>query len=111
MMNNTTTKPRLTRRERGWLRLCIVLGAAIALQGCAAHAPAPQVEAVGQLSAGPSVWSAPLKHDAPPEVGLVVDTGSDDATDTVSTTTRVEVDAGATDAEAPDVVTKEAHGF
>lgn len=60
----------------GWFWALLVLAAAAwGFSGCAAHAPAPQVEAVGALAAGPSVWTAPLKHDAPPELGGVVETG------------------------------------
>jgi hypothetical protein len=40
-------------------------------------APAAPVETVGTLAAGPSVYSAPLKHDAPPELGGIADTGDD----------------------------------
>lgn len=57
-----------------WAIFCLA-AAAWGFSGCAAHAPAPQVEAVGALAAGPSVWTAPLKHDAPPELGAVVETG------------------------------------
>ncbi len=70
-----------------------LLLAAVAAQGCAAHAPAPEVESVGQLTAGPSVRSAPVAHDEPPQLGEIVDTGSDDAGSVVETTTRVEARA------------------
>lgn len=87
-----------------------LLAAAWGFTGCTAHVPAPETETVGQLAAGPSVYVAPLKHDAPPELGLVVDTESDDVSAEVTTTTRVVSDAGS-DAEAPDVTEKASHGF
>lgn len=84
----------------------VLLLAGLVGQGCAAHAPAPEVEAVGQLAPSyHSIAVAPVHHDAPPELGTIVDTGSDDATDTVTTTTRVEAADASTDA-APEVVGK-----
>lgn len=81
-----------------------LLLAAVAAEGCAAHAQPVEVESVGQLTAGPSVRSAPVAHDEPPQLGEIVDTGSDDAGSVVETTTRVEADASV-DA-APEVVAK-----
>lgn len=76
-----------------------------------AHGPAPavEVESVGQLAAGPSVYSAPLKHDAPPTLGGVADTGDD-----IETTgpTAADILAGeAANAGTPDGAEKVAHGF
>lgn len=56
--------------------------------GCAARvATAPDSETIGSLSQGPSVYTAPLKHDAPPEMGQIVDTGDDNRSDKIVTET------------------------
>lgn len=65
--------------------------------GCAARvATAPESETVGSLAQGPSVYSAPLKHDAPPEMGQIVETGDDGASDKIVTET----------AETPEITKK-----
>lgn len=95
--------PEPRKREAGqWLWAFLVLAAGIAglavTPGCAT-APAPvQVEVVGTLAAGPSVYSAPLKHDAPPALGFVAGSDDDSPGEVVTTETR---DA------APEVVTKD----
>jgi hypothetical protein len=99
------------RKSRNWIWATLVLAAsAWGFAGCAAHAPATveQTENVGTLAAGPSVYSAPMKHDAPPELGFVA--GSDDDSTGEVATTVTRVDAGEPDA-APAVEEKAAHGF
>lgn len=90
------------RREGAMFRAFWAMAtfAVMAVAGCATtRAPAPQVEEVGSLTAGPSVYSAPLKHDAPPELGTIVDTGSDDVGAAVTTETHTE--------DAPEVTAKD----
>src|SRR6185312_8257822 len=100
----------------GWLaRLAAVAAlvlAAVTGQGCAAHVAAPEVEQVGQLAAGPSVYTAPLKHDAPPSLGFVAGSDDDSVGEVATTVVRagVAVDAGEPDT-APAVEEKVAHGF
>jgi len=99
----------LARKRAIRLVGALVLGFAFCSVGCAhGPAPMPQVESVGELSSGPSVYSAPLKHDAPSQLVDVADTGDD-------------VPAGASSADilrdeaakvgAVSATTKEAHGF
>lgn len=61
-----------------FIRIALFLLACVSGIACA-HGPATveQPENVGQLAAGPSVYSAPMHHDAPPELVGVVDTGDD----------------------------------
>lgn len=70
-----------------------------------AHGPAPavQVESVGQLAAGPSVYSAPVHATTDFAAPTIVDTGSDDIASAATTVNG--------DVEAPAVETKVAHGF
>lgn len=87
-----------------WAVLCLA-AAAWGFSGCASAPVTPEVETVGALSASyHSITVAPVHHDAPPELGKVVETGSDDIGDVVSTTTRVP-DVG-DDAELPEVAPK-----
>lgn len=47
--------------NRRWIWAFLCLAAfAWGMSGCAAHAQAPQIEAVGTLAVGPSVWHAPV---------------------------------------------------
>lgn len=85
--------------------LSLLLALALGSVGCAhGPAPAPEVESVGALAGGSSVYSAPLKHDAPPSLGFVA--GSDDDVSSVATTVTRAGDAGSDDA-APAVVVKD----
>jgi hypothetical protein len=89
-----------------WILMVATLAAAAwGFTGCAAHAPAmvEQTESVGQLAGGSSVYTAPLKHDAPPEFGFVAGSDSDDVSAVATTVTRA--DAGELDA-APEVEAK-----
>ena len=75
--------------------------------GCAtATAPRIDPETVGQLAPSyASIAVAPIHHDAPPELGQVVDTdGSDDASPPPALT----VSAAPVEVETPDVATKQA---
>lgn len=98
--------PRPAKRIRLPLRLIFVAAVLSTSIGCAtASKPvAVEVESVGQLSASyASIATAPIHHDAPPEfVGVV---GSDDEDAPVT------VGAPAEKMEAPEAVTKVAHGF
>lgn len=88
-------------------RLALVAGLVVGAFGCnAATAPAP-VETVGTLVAGPSVWHAPTHATTDFGHAEIVDTGDDDLTGTVTTTTRA--DGGEQDgaAELPDVEAKD----
>jgi hypothetical protein len=81
--------------------LAAFLGTSI---GCATASRPVEVEAVGTLTASyHSVAVAPLKHDAPPELGQVIETG--DAEDEAMAAAPIEA------AELPEVATKNAHGF
>lgn len=92
-----------------WFWALVILAVSVwGLAGCAAHAQAPDVETVGQLAAGPSVYSAPLKHDEPPQMGFVAGSSDDAPGEVVTTEVRADAsaDAGGADAEAPDVEAK-----
>jgi hypothetical protein len=99
----------MTTRTNWILALAILAAAAWGFAGCA-HGPATveQTENVGQLAAGPSVYSAPMKHDAPPELGFVA--GSDDVSSVATTVTRAN-SPESPDGSAPEVEAKVAHGF
>ena len=98
--------PEPRKREAGqWLWAILVLAAGIAglavTPGCAT-APAPvQVEAVGTLAAGPSVYSAPVHETTPPPSFELAGSADDDAGEVATTVTRVG------DTEAPAVVAKD----
>jgi hypothetical protein len=93
----------VNRRERSVVRAGLALGVFLGLVGCRATAPAPQVETVGTLTAGPSTWTAPVHETTPPPTVEIAGPVDDDATDTVTTVSRA--DAGEQDA-APEVVSK-----
>lgn len=110
----TVVEPYETIASVAARRLALVAGLLLALGlggACRATVTPPQVETVGALAAGPSVYSAPVHDTTPPPSFEIAGPADDDATGTATTTTRVDVDAGAPDGEAPDVVAKEAHGF
>ena len=66
------------RRTGTIISRSIAIGIAVGLLGCQAASPAPAVESVGTLAPSyNSIAVAPLKHDAPPEMGGVADTGDD----------------------------------
>lgn len=85
-------------RSNWFWALAILAVSTWGLAGCAGHAPAAEVETVGTLAAGPSVYSAPLKHDAPPALGFVAGSDDENPGDAFTTETRV---------EAPDVAAKD----
>ena len=107
---------RLNHRERVLVRACAVLGVLAGLtMGCAVRSvsPAAEPETVGALSASyHSIAVAPVHHDEPPVMGqLAGSADDDDAGEVASTTTRAVDAGGASDAAAPDVEKKVAHGF
>lgn len=82
------------RRLRGAI-VCLVLG--LGVVGCAT-APRPvEVESVGQLAQGSSVWHAPTHADTDLSGGFQAVEGDDSATKTIVTVSAV---------EAPEVTTK-----
>lgn len=87
-----------------WAVLCLA-AAAWGFSGCASAAPAvPAPESVGTLAPSyHSIAVAPVHHDAPPELGQIVDSGDDGAAEVATTVTRaVDPDAAVT----PDVAPK-----
>lgn len=93
--------PRPAKRIRLPLRL-IFVAAFLSTLGCATSRPAAvETETVGNLSASyHSVAVAPLKHDAPPELGQVVGSDDDDTSSVATTVSTGEV------VEAPAVAVK-----
>ena len=92
------------RLPHRWIFVAAFLGATV---GCATTRPpvAAEVESVGQLAPSyASIATAPVHHDAPPEMGQVIDTDEDAPEPTVAA-------APAAPVEAPAPVEKVAHGF
>lgn len=89
-------------RPRFPARLVFVAAVFLASVGCATSGRPIQVEAVGELTASAThVSTAPLKHDAPPEMGGVAGTDDDVQGDTSLDVLRREAEkAGAVDIAA-----------
>jgi hypothetical protein len=94
------------RRFRFPSRLIFVAALAVASIGCASSRQAPpEVESVGTLAVSyHSIAVAPLKHDAPPQMGGVAGTDDDEPSDTSLDVLRSE----AARAGAVDVASKSA---
>lgn len=93
-------EPRLRDRANWFWAFAVVVTGLYGLlvtPGCAYAPAAPAVEAVGELTVGPSVRSAPLAHDAPPALGFVGGSDDDAPGEVVTTETR---------ADAPEVQAK-----
>ncbi len=86
------------------MRLALALGIFLGLAGCAAHAPVP-VETVGTLSAGSSIWTAPVHETTPPPSFEIAGSADDDDAAPVVTAADAGPDA------APAIEEKNAHGF
>ena len=90
---------------RGWMWAVLCLAAAAwGFSGCAVAPVVPVAETVGTLAPSyRSIAVAPVHHDAPPELGQIVDSGDDGGAEVATTVTRAaDPDAAVT----PDVAPK-----